>query len=505
MISSNISLYKADDPYELLISQILRLERQPQDRLKEEQSTQEKLKSIMSDLDSNLSSLRAVSKELKDPFNTPFRGRSVSVPDTSIFTASASDSAATGSHSLEILRLASADTRVSKQLSSTGSDLRDLLNRRGAQTFTINVAHPTDADPANRHAVSVTLDPAQIAGYNKNTTTNEELVAELSRLVNKAMDDAVEAGSIKKLEAASASSVSETSTTTRLSLRSGDTGYDNRLEFTDSANGLLALLEVDRTTVATGTGGGAVKAVGTSETTSELNSKFILDGLTLYRNHNKVTDALDGLTLDLKKAGQGAVEFSVGIDDDGIKTSVKDFITKFNAALTYMQGKMSVDAETEVRGPLAGDSTLRTLLFGLRNDAAEQVDGQPAGGPKSLVDLGIEFTKSGELKLADEAKLLEAIEENVDAVESLFSSSDGVATRLVNRIERFVGVDAIIDERSELIDTRINRLKSRITDWDDRMKRREEQLREQFAKMQEAVAMFQGQQQYLGSFLGASF
>lgn len=490
---TNISLFRPDDPYENLIAQIIRIERQPQDRIKAEKETQKRLKNVMTDVDSKISALHTLTKELKDTFKSPFRGRAATAPTSGAFTVSASDTSALGSHTLDVQRMASADTRISKQYTSAGTNLRSFFDTNGSQTFTIQVAKPTEADPNYLEDIQVTVNPTG--------ATDSEILGEIRTAINTAMGDAVTAGTLATADKSVASVVNETSDTARLSLRSGKTGFENRLRFTDSANGLLAALEVTTQTQSAGTGGGAVVAVGTSETDSELNSKFVLDGLTLYRSTNSVTDALDGVTLGLKKAGEGPLEFSVTSNSEGVKSKVNDFIKKYNDLLIYIQNKSRVDGASGVRGDFAGDTTFSGLRYNIRNDVAKAVTGQPADAPTSLTDLGIKMSKEGTLELSDASKLIAAVEKDATAVENLFAGTDGFASRLQTRLEQFVGVNGIVSGRQKSLDDRLTRTDKRIKDWDTRLKQREDQLRAQFATLQESTTMMRGQQQYLNSFL----
>ncbi|MFB3131947.1 MAG: flagellar filament capping protein FliD, partial [Rhodothermales bacterium] len=240
--------------------------------------------------------------------------------------------------------------------------------------------------------------------------------------------------------------------------------------------------------------------VGTSETDSALNSKFILDGLTLYRSTNAVSDALEGITLSLTQTTTTAADFTVEPDEEGIETEVKDFIEKYNDVLAYISGKAKVDAGTGTRGDFAGDSTITGLRFGMRNDMAFQVTGQPSGAPSYLTDLGIEINDDGTLELTDSDTLIAAVRSDAGSVKSLFDGNDGIATRLTTRLDRFLGIDGIIDVRQDALDDRINRLDDQISRWDGLMAIRENQLREQFARLQQVIAAFQGQQQMLNSF-----
>lgn len=494
---SAISAFRQNDPYEQLIQQMLVAESEPKERLIEQKSTQSRIKNVISDVDSNLSALHTLVKSFKSLLSNPFDAKTASVSDGGGFSISAGAKAAFGSHSLEVLRLASADTRISKQMTKTGNELRSFFDTNGQQTFSVDVAHPTEADANNRVSINVTIDPLG--------TTDDEILDELRGAIKTAMDDAVDAGTIKSGEAAYASVVNETTSTSRLTLKSGQTGFTNRLSFGDSANGLLALLEVNAAGVAAGTNGGQVTDVGTNETDTQLNSMFTLDGLTLYRDSNSVNDALSDVTINLTEAGLGKKDFSIAADKDSIKGEVEDFIKKYNTIMTHLEAKMNVDGEAGIRGDLAGDSTFRNLRFGLRNDISGEVAGQPAEGPFMLTDLGIEIQDDGTLVLDDVDELLGAVEKDADAVESLFSGADGIATRLEDRIDAFVGSGGILSSRLESIDSRMRRLNNRIENWDDRLAKREESLRLQFARLQETIAELQGQQQNMGSFFGGGF
>ncbi len=487
-----LSVYRANDPYEQLISAILAIESQPKLDLQAKKAEQERLKGVMNDFDSKLSALHSLLKTLTDPLAQPFQSKSATTSATE-FTVTASDTASPGTHTLEVRRLASADTRISKQYTSGGTSLRSFFDTNGAQTFTIRVASPTDTDPNNRVDIQVTVNPTG--------TTDEEILNEIATAINNAFQAAVDAGTIKADERAYASVINETSSTARLSLRSGKTGFTYRLEFVDSAAGLLTTLELNNNVVATGTGGGQVKYVGTSETDSELNSQFVLDGLTLYRDANRVTDALTGVTLEFKQVSTAPAEFTIAPDVENIKAQIEDFIQKYNDVLTYITGKSKVDGATETRGDFAGDPVFSGLRFTLRNEVVRKVNGQPTEGPHYITDLGITINNDGTLSLTDESALLAAVERNPQAVESLFSGSDGIATRLLTLLEAYVKTGGIIDQRQNTIESSIRRLDDRIAALEDQLARREEQLRAQFARLQETIALFQGQQQFLGGFL----
>lgn len=198
------------------------------------------------------------------------------------------NSASKGNHTLTVQQLAKSDTRVSNQFSESGTDFNSFTSD---QTFTIEVAHPTDSDPSNRVAISITVTADQLSG------TNDEAIANIAQAINDAMAEAVANETITTEEVVHADVVNEQEGISRLVLKSEQTGYTYRMEF--GASSLLDTLGVNNNALSSGTTGGYIYNVGTSITDSELSSIFELDGLTMYRDSNNVDDAYTGITFKL--------------------------------------------------------------------------------------------------------------------------------------------------------------------------------------------------------------
>lgn len=488
------SATRGDSPYEMLISSIITIESQPKQKLLGEKKDQERLKGVMSDFSKKLTDLQAAIKKLSDPVTPMFGARTASTSSPA-FSVSATDRAALGNHMIEVQRLATSDTRVSRQFTAGGSDLSSFL---GQHSFSIEVASPTADDRSRRISIDVTADIQ--------SGTDSEILDQVRTAIADAMRTAADAGTIKHTEIPSASLVNETSSSSRLSLRSASTGFEGRLSFTDSQSGLLAALQIGHDGLMDGNSGGQTRLVGSSETDSELNARFTLDGLTMYRSTNRVTDALPGVSLELRQVSpSGGEAFSVEVDSAGIKDGVNDFIRKYNDLLTYIESKSRVDADTNTRGDFAGDASIRSLRMNLRNEMARSVGGIPGDFPASLSDLGITIERDGKLTLSDESKLSEAVSANRDGVQAMFAGSDGLAGRLESHMDRFLGTAGLISERQKGIDSRIKRINDRVKSFETTLSRREDALRLQFARMQESIAVLQGQQNFFNSFFMSAY
>lgn len=491
LINSSAQAFRESDPYEILIQQMLVLESQPRVNLDSTKFNLERDKSILSDLDTRITALDSILDSFLDPISHPFDSRTINLSDTTAFNAKASDTAVFGSHSLQIERLASTDTRLSDRFNAASTDIVSALGT-GTKSFSISVANPTDADPDNRETLSISVDISN--------SDDETVMQEVADAINAAMTAAYDAETIDGDNRASASVVNETSDTARISIRSGQTGYSNRLNFESDTDGLLSYLGVSDASVVSGASGGQASFVGTSEDTSDLTSKFDLNGLTMYRNTNQVNDAVNGVTLTLNETSTSPTDFSVVSDSSAIEGEINDFIEKYNDILSYIKTRSTVDGETGERGTFAGDSTFTSLRFNMRADVIQQVTGQPSDAPTQITEIGLDIDSDGSLSLEDADALIQAIEADPENVRTLFAGDDGVANRLSSRIEDYLGFGGFIQSREENLETRIRTVDSRITRFEESLARREEQLRGEFARLQEAITLFEGQQASLFAF-----
>ena len=455
----------------------LERQREPIQQLQADRSDVEASKESLSDLDSQLSSLDEALDTITDPLSNPFTERTASVPEEAGFGVEATSDAAASTHTLDIDRLASTDTRVSDSFAADGTDLTDL----DAQTLTLEVASSV-GEENERVEIEADIDPVG--------DTNREVLEDIQGAIDTAMAEAVDDERITRDDAAQVSIVNETSEDVRFSLRSGDTGFSNRLDLNADGD-LLDTLDFEE-----------VNDVGTSETDSELNSEFTLDGVTLFRGSNTVDDALEGTTIELDEVTDSPTSFSIETDDGSIEENVEAFIDAFNGVQEFIEDESEVDPESDSRGAFAGDTAVRSIRFDLRGEALGTVDGLPEGAPSSLSEVGIELNRDGRLELEDSEALLEAAENDPEALQELFAGDDGIGTRMEDRVENIIGTSGTIDRQEEIRDNRIDRIDNRIERLEDRLERREEQLRSQFQRVQEAQQTAQLQQQRLNNFFG---
>jgi len=484
------SIFSSRDSIEFLVRQYMSIEEQPRNELLDDRDFLNTRKSVLSELDSLLSTLKTKSERLNDTVFDYFAAKKAVSSDSEKFTVSAASAASVGNHSLSVDRLAIADTRVSDQFTDTNTSFSGFTTD---QTFTIEVAHPTDADPDYREQISVTVEASVFS------QSDDDVLAAIANAIDSAMDDAVTAGTIDNDEVVQASVVSEESGKSRLVLRSEQSGYTNRIVFGSSS--LLDTLGVNTNAQTSGTSGGYVTDPGTSASDSQLNSSFTLDGLTFYRDSNNVTDALDGVTLRLRDVFTSQETVTVTADVDAVRSELDSFIESYNDVIDFLRKGSLEPGENGRRGVFADDVIYRNMLTDLRGIMSDIVDTTLTSSYDRLYNIGIEADSDGKLSFKDVDKLSTALEINSEYVADLFNSDNGVSVQLESFIDKYVNAGGTINESKQGIDRQIESLDTRLDLLDELLVRREAQLRDEFAELQSVMTRLNDQQAFLGSIL----
>jgi len=480
---------------ENLIATTIQIEAQPRFMLQDKVTALSNRRSVLSELDSKLSSLNSFAKKFTDSLTDYFAVKAVSTTNSDIFTASATEDAQVGNHDIAISRVATADTRVSNQYTSTGTSLGSFFSGVGSQTFNIDVGHPTSGDSENRESIGITINPTG--------STDDEILDEVALAINTAMADAVSAQTIDSVEQVFASVVHETGGSSRLIFRSGLSGYTHRQTFTDSANSLLSELGINNAALTSGATGGYTTEVGTSELDSELNSELTVDGLTYRRDSNSIDDILDGVTMTIKNTTTSTEELKVEVDTESMKKLLQEMMDSYNGVISFLKAKSSVNSDTGFRGELAGDTTYSFLKSTLRGIFGGSVDSVSAGNPENLSQIGIKAATDGTLSFSDESTFEAALTTGSAQVSDLFNSSNGIAVQLEETLNAFIKVGGTIDDSKSSLSDRIKTVNNSIGRFDDRLARREVQLREQFGRMQEIAQLLSGQSIAFSSLAGS--
>ena len=243
-----------------------------------------------------------------------------------------------------------------------------------------------------------------------------------------------------------------------------------------------------------------VDEVTANQVSTAEDAEFTINGIQVFRSGNTVTDAIQGVTLNLKGIDPAeTTRLTVSVDASGTADKVSDFVDAYNEIIDFAEAQSVVDDDGAATNPLFGDSMLRSIRSSLRNIVGSTFDtGNVAYS--LFVQIGIASDQEGRLTL-NRGELEEALETDEDAVRSLFTdSTNGIATQLYNQIDLYTdSVDGLIKTRLDGFDTLIKQTDRQIEQGERRLEGIELGLRNQFATLETLMAQLQGQGAALGS------
>lgn len=382
-----------------IITGLMNVERQPLTLLASKKSAFQTQVSAFGSLKSALSSFQTSVSALSSP--AKFNVQTAISGNADVFTATSNGSAAVANYAVTVNQLAQ-----QQKLGSAG--FTNISDPVGTGTLSISFGTFTPE-------VLTPLTPSTFTPNPNKTNLNITINSSNNSLAG--LRDAINAQN-----ASVTASIVNDGSTNRLVITSKDTGEINSLKITtvdnddnDNTNTAgLSRFAYDPTA-----------AVGSGKNLSSLqdakNALLNIDGIPVVKSSNTVTDAIEGVTLNLLKSSNSAsVNLGIATNQDKIKESVTAFVDAFNKLDTTMRNLTRFGGEGGTSGPLLGDSTTRAITNQIKGVLSKSIEG--ASSLTTLNQLGITFQRDGKLAL-DATKLNSAMSTNVRDIAALFAPS----------------------------------------------------------------------------------
>lgn len=434
-----------------LVQQLVAAERQPTaNRINLAEVRTNSELSAVGQLKSALASFQDTLEVLSDIDN--FQQRTVSLSEEDFISVAATSAAVKGSYDIEVQQLATAQKITSIAFadpeSPKGTGL--VTFSLGAESFAVNIVDGENSLAAIRDAINDATDNPGILATIVNADDGARLIL-----------TADETGSANQIAA---------------SVSGGD-GWLGWIAY-DPLSGSNPMIEIDAAQDAT----------------------ILIDGFTVTSSSNSISDAIDGLDIDLLAAEVGTTtRVDIDFDQSAANASLTAFVNAYNALASTIDQVTSFDSESGVAGALLGDSIVRDIESALRRELSNVV-GDPLQDPFTmLVEIGVTTNLNGNLEL-DSARATEAIETDFDAVGRLFADADnGIAVRLEAVISTMLESTGTISQREERLNDRLQDLTEQRERLDDRMLQVEDRLFAQFSALDTLLAQFQSTSSFLTS------
>lgn len=462
-------------PVDSIIQALVKEKRVPIDTLQTRTDTIKTQISAYGKIQSAISAMRDASAKLTNP--STWAALTATSSDTTMATVAAGSGSGAGSYALKVTSLASSQS-LSSTAFATGSGL-------GSGTLTIELGQ-WNADQSGFTAksgaspVSITIDP----GADSLTAIRDKINGAGAGVIASVVTDA---------------------SGQRLVVRSKDTGQANgfRISATDGDGNPAAGLSALAYDPSSGIN-------GMTQNVKAANAQFSVNGLAMSTASNSIEGAVDGLSINLLKAGDSTI--TVGQDKDSVKKAVTDFVASYNSLMTLMRDQTKYDAASKTAGTLQGDSTAVGLQGQLRSITA---GGTTLGGEFSrLADIGLNIGSNGAITV-DDSKLSKALA-NVSDMKNLFMGLDtstpqntgnnGIAQRWRAFADQVLGTDGSVTTRTKGLQDRATSNGKRMDEMEDRITAYEKRVRAQYTALDKTMAKLSDTSSYvskISSMLGS--
>jgi flagellar hook-associated protein 2 len=233
------------------------------------------------------------------------------------------------------------------------------------------------------------------------------------------------------------------------------TGNNAQLVLTSSRTGVANTI-----TINSSGGDGGLSALNYSsgntsnftEQQAAQDATISIAGVTHTSSSNVVSDALDGVTLNLVTAKPNTnINLTVTNDSSHVTSLLQSFVTAYNTMIQQITPLGSYDASTKTAGPMLGDS----LLTGIQNQLFHAMGDTVSNAGSvynSLASLGVTTNADGTLSL-DTNVLNSALNSNFQNVVSVMGGSGGVVDRLNSMLNTALSSAGIIQTRGNNLTT----------------------------------------------------
>lgn len=427
---------------ESLIEQLVNVEKQGARALETRKSNAGRRKAIIADLISKMQSLKTATTAMNTPEEV--RAFTATSSDETRVKVTGSGAAQPAQLAIRVSSLARAQTNVSSVFPSTDGTIPMVP---GAGQLGIQVG---DGEPVVVEFTS--LDTLDV----------------VARSINENVDGAH-------------AEVINTGSGFQLAISSDEGGAANALTFTEGGSSLGFL------------GPDSLKVTAQ-------DAAFTLNGIPITRTTNTVSDAISGLTFELRSvhaATDPDTNISVATDPAGVEAKVKSLVDAFNGLADMVSGQLTYNGVARGQDSLFGDSTVRALQRSLSDLASRSY---PHGeGEVSLGQLGISLGRDGRLSI-DSAKLAKAMSEDPKALEHLIAGDAGIAVAVNDLVTQYTRAgDGFLSAKTGSLTREMSDFDLQIERIETRASRVGDQLRAQFKTLESLMSKFQSQQAALAS------
>ena len=156
------------------------------------------------------------------------------------------------------------------------------------------------------------------------------------------------------------------------------------------------------------------------ETIIGQDANLTIDGVTVTRSSNTITDLINGVQLEIKGTVSSAVTVNASYDESNALANMTSFVTSLNTLNTKLSELTNRGLNGEASGALAGDSIARSIQSRIRSMTTTPIEGYSTSSIY-LTNFGISTQLDGSIAF-DEDEFLTAYRANPEDIAAIFAS-----------------------------------------------------------------------------------
>jgi len=226
------------------------------------------------------------------------------------------------------------------------------------------------------------------------------------------------------------------------------------------------------------------------------NAKLSIDGLSVERPTNTISDVVSGLTLNLTGASKTDENVTLAANSTNTETALNSFVSAYNTLQATVHSQLVTDPTVAYGDTLLDHSAMTGIESAMQQLTSQVV--LPTGSVRTLADLGLELQQDGSITL-NAATLSNAISANPGAVNAIFTT----ATTGIGDVVKSL-VDAQTNPLSGALVTQQTSLQESISEMNDEVTSQQAyldaertRLTAQFTAMEQLVSGFTNAGNYL--------
>ena len=156
------------------------------------------------------------------------------------------------------------------------------------------------------------------------------------------------------------------------------------------------------------------------ETIVGQDANLTIDGVSVSRSSNTITDLIDGVQLKINGTVSSAVTVNASYDESNALANMTSFVTSLNTLNTKLSELTNRGLNGEASGALAGDSIARSIQSRIRSMTTTPIEGYSTSSIY-LTNFGISTQLDGSIAF-DEDEFLTAYRANPEDIAAIFAS-----------------------------------------------------------------------------------